>query len=310
MNRQHKKLITVLGPTAGGKTTWSLELAKKYNGEVVNCDSRQIYKWMNVGTAKEPGKWKNLNKRRAYVIEGIPHYLIDFLTPDVDFSVAEFQRRAIRRIKEIQRRGKVPFLVGGTGLYIKAVVDNMKIPQVKANQNLRDSLETKDNEELWHLLGRMDPGALKVVDPQNKRRIIRALEVCILTGKPFSEQRGMGVPIFETLQIGIRVPREELQGRINRRVQHMLERGLINEVKLLRNKGYKWDAPGMSGIGYKEMGNYIRGHMDLQEATELLRRNTSRYSRRQETWFKRDHRIKWIDDRKKAHKVVSEFLNK
>ncbi len=310
MNRQHKKLIAVLGPTAGGKTTWSLELAKKYDGEIVNCDSRQIYKWMNVGTAKEPGKWKSTGGRRAYVIDGVPHYLIDFLSPDQDFSVAEYQRRAIRRIKEIQRRGKLPIMVGGTGLYIKAVVDNMRIPQVKANQNLRDSLETKDNEELWHLLGRMDPGALKVVDPQNKRRIIRALEVCILTGKPFSQQRGMGEPIFEALQIGIRVPREELHHRINQRVTHMIERGLIDEVKELRKMGFEWGAPGMSGIGYKEIGNYIRGEMDLHEASTLLRRNTRRYSRRQETWFKRDHRIKWVEDREGAHKLVKDFLQK
>jgi len=310
MNRQHKKLVAVLGPTAGGKTTWSLELAKKFDGEIINCDSRQIYKWMNVGTAKEPGRWKSLTGRRAYIIDGVPHYLIDFLSPDQDFSVAEYQRRAIRRIKEIQRRGKLPILVGGTGLYIKAVVDNMKIPQVKANQNLRDSLETKDNEELWHLLGRMDPGALKVVDPQNKRRIIRALEVCILTGKPFSQQRGLGEPIFESLQLGIRVPRETLHERINRRVTNMIERGLIDEVKKLRQMGFEWGAPGMSGIGYKEIGNYIRGEMDLHEASELLRRNTRRYSRRQETWFKRDHRIQWVERRDEADRLVNEFLEK
>lgn len=299
-----------MGPTAGGKTTWSLDLAKKFNGEIVNSDSRQIYKWMNVGTAKEPGRWQSLGKRRAYVVEGVPHYLIDFLAPDKDFSVAEYQRRAIRRIKDIQRRGKLPILVGGTGLYIKAVVDNMKIPQVKANQNLRDSLETKDNEELWNLLGRMDPGALKVVDPQNKRRIIRALEVCILTGKPFSEQRGVGKPIFETLQLGIHVPRPELYDRINRRVEQMLDQGLIDEVKRLISRGFHWGDPGMSGIGYKEIGNYIRGEMDLHEATELLRRNTRRYSRRQETWFKRDPNIRWVHNRSQAYKLVKEFLEK
>lgn len=299
-----------MGPTAGGKTTWSLELAKKYNGEIINSDSRQIYKWMDIGTAKEPGKWKSLNGRRAYMIDNVPHYLIDFLRPNQDFSVAEFQRRANRRIKEIQRRGKLPIMVGGTGLYIKSVVDNMNIPKVKANQNLRDSLETRDNEELWHLLGRMDPGALKVVDPQNKRRIIRALEVCILTGKPFSQQRRLSKPLFETLQIGIRVPRKELHERISSRVDQMIESGLIEEVKNLRKRGFEWGDPGMSGIGYKEIGNYIRGEMDLREATELLRRDTRRYARRQETWFRRDHRIKWVDNRSQAHKLVKEFLEK
>jgi len=310
MVKAHNKLVVILGPTTGGKTTYSLELAKKYNGEIVNCDSRQIYKWMDIGTAKEPGKWKRVQGRQFYCAGNIPHYLIDFLNPNEDFSVAEFQRRALRRIREIQRRGKTPFLVGGTGLYIKAVVDNMKIPKVKANQNLRDSLETKSNEELWSLLGRMDPGALKVVDPNNKRRIIRALEVCILTGKPFSVQRGVGEPIFDILQIGIRIPRDMLHRRIDRRVDHMIENGLIDEVKTLLSKGYKWNDPGMTGIGYKQIGYYLRGDNNLEEAMQILKRDTRRYARRQETWFRRDKRIKWVDSREKAEKLVKKFLNK
>ena len=304
----HNKLVVIIGPTAGGKTTWSLQLAKEFNGEVVNCDSRQIYKYMNVGTAKEPGKWKSVGGRRYYDVDGVPHYLIDFLNPNEDFSVAEFQRRAKRRIKEIQSRGKVPFMVGGTGLYVKSVVDNMNIPKVKANQNLRESLETKNKEELWELLGRMDPGALRVVDPNNKRRIIRALEVCILTGKPFSQQRTLNEPIFDALQIGIHVPRKDLYFRINRRIDHMIENGLLDEIKDLIKRGYDWSHPGMSGIGYRQMGSYIRGEKNLNEAMEILKKDTRHYSRRQETWFKRDKRIKWSNHFTQAHELVKDFL--
>ncbi|MDD4995315.1 MAG: tRNA (adenosine(37)-N6)-dimethylallyltransferase MiaA [Patescibacteria group bacterium] len=310
MIKKSNKLVAVVGPTAGGKTTWSLELAKKFNGEIVNADSRQIYRWMDVGTAKEPGRWRRVGGRRFYEVQGVPHYLIDFLEPNRDFSVAEFQRRAIRRIREIQSRGKLPILVGGTGLYIKAVIDNMKIPKVKANQNLRKSLETKSNEELWSLLGRMDPGALKVVDPQNKRRIIRALEVCILTGKPFSEQRAMGNPIFDALQIGVRVPRPLLYERIDRRVDRMVREGLVQEIQNLLSRNFKWGDPGLSGIGYRQMGCYLRGECELRDAIGFLKKDTRRYSKRQETWFKRDSRVNWLDNYNQAKKLVQEFLQK
>lgn len=310
MTKKNGKLIVVLGPTGSGKTALSLGLAKKFNGEVINSDSRQIYKWMNIGTDKAEGQWKRLGGRRVYDINGVAHYLVDFLEPNKDFSLAEFQRRAVRKIRDVHSHGKVAFLVGGTGLYIKAVVDNMKIPKVKANQHLRESLETKDNEELWGLLGRLDPGALSVVDPQNKRRIIRALEVCILTGKPFSQQRRLGEPIFDSLQIGLMFPRDEVNRRIDIRVDKMIEEGLLDEVKGLIERGYKWDDPGMTGIGYRQIGCYLRNEVNLEEAIRMLKRDTRRYARRQITWFKRDDRIKWIDDPENAYGLVEDFLKK
>ncbi|MBU0649394.1 tRNA (adenosine(37)-N6)-dimethylallyltransferase MiaA [Patescibacteria group bacterium] len=310
MNKSHNKLVVILGPTGCGKTRISLDLAKEFNGEIVGADSRQIYKWMNIGTDKMAGKWKRVAGRRVYEADKVAHYLVDFLEPNKDFSLAEFQRRAVRRIKDIQARGKLPFLVGGTGLYIKAVVDNMKIPRVKANQHLRDSLETKPNEDLWNLLSRLDPGALKVVDPQNKRRIIRALEVCILTGKPFSTQRRLGDPIFNALQIGLRVPREELDQRVDKRVDKMVEDGLLEEVKSLLKRGFYWDDPGLTGIGYRQIGHYLQGSMNLEQAIRLLKRDTRRYARRQMTWFKRDDRINWIENNNLAFSSVEDFLRK
>jgi len=310
MNKPHNKLVVILGPTGCGKTRASLDLAKEFNGEIVGADSRQIYKWMNIGTDKTPGKWKRIGGRRVYEANKVPHYLVDFLEPNKDFSLAQFQRRAVRRIKEIQKRGKLPFLVGGTGLYIKAVVDNMKIPRVKANQHLRDSLETKSNQELWNLLSRLDPGALKVVDPQNKRRIIRALEVCILTGKPFSTQRRLGDPIFHTQQIGLAVPRPELNQRVEKRVDQMIEQGLLEEVKSLLKRGFSWDDPGLTGIGYRQIGHYLQGNMKLEQAIHLLKRDTRRYARRQMTWFKRDDRVQWIENSQSAFDLVSGFLQK
>lgn len=310
MAKKHNKLIVIIGPTGSGKTYISLELARKYNGEIVSADSRQIYKYMDIGTAKEQGQWKKIGRRRVYDIKGVPHYLVDFLEPHKDFSLAEFQRKAIRRIKEIQSRGKTPFLVGGTGLYVKSIVDNMRIPRVKANQHLRDSLETKSNEELWKLLGRMDPGALRVVDPQNKRRIIRALEVCILTGQPFTAQRGMGDQIFDCLQIGMRVPTEELNEIIDRRVDKMIEQGLLEEIKDLLKRGYGWQDAAMTGIGYRQMAPYLRGEINLEQAIRELKRDTRRYARRQMTWFKRDQRIQWADIPVMSYKIINGFLDK
>ncbi|MBU3965562.1 tRNA (adenosine(37)-N6)-dimethylallyltransferase MiaA [Patescibacteria group bacterium] len=300
-----KPLIVILGPTASGKSELALRLAKKCNGEIISADSRQIYREMDIGTAKPfqcqkskvksqkyNSKFKN-NKLKPILIQNIPHYLIDIINPDEEFSVAQYKELAIKIIRDIQSRGKIPFLVGGTGLYVSAMVDNLEIPKVKPNLSLRKKLEKMPLDKLLKKLEKLDPMTLKIIDKKNKRRIIRALEVTISTKKPFSKQREKGRPLFDVLEIGIDVPRKALYKKIDQRVNKMIKQGLVDETKKFAKK-YSWKLPSMSGIGYKQIGMYLRGEITLEKAGELIKFATHAYARRQMTWFRRDKRIKWI----------------
>lgn len=291
------KLIVILGPTASGKSALVTKLAKKFKGEIVSADSRQIYREMDIGTAKVIPKK-----------DEVPCHLIDIINPDQEFTVAEYKERGIKIIRDIQRRDKVPFLVGGAGLYIKAIVDNLKIPPVSPDKALRNRLNKKSIQELIKKLKRLDPEALLQFRIKDKCRLIRALEVCLLTKRPFSQQRVQGEPLFETLQIGLKVPRKKLYKRINERVDEMIEKGLIEEVKKLGKK-YAWNLPSMSGIGYKQIGMYLHKKIDLERAIELIKRDTRRYARRQITWFRQDKRIHWVKTKKEAEKLIRTFLD-
>lgn len=304
------KLVVILGPTASGKTNLSIDLAQKFNGEIISADSRQIYKKMDIGTAKVPGHWRRhpQTKERVFVYEKIPHYLIDFVDPGEEFTLAQFKKMATDQIYGIAKRGKLPLLVGGTGLYIHAVVDNLLIPTVPPNKKLRQSLEKKSNEKLLAMLTKFDSLTAKTVDPNNKRRLIRALEVCIWTGRPFSEQQKKGKPLFNTLQIGFQVSRPELHQRIDHRVDEMMKDGLLKEVRALVKQKYGWHLPSMSGIGYRQLGYFLRGEMPLNKALDILKRDSRRYARRQTTWFRRDQRIKWIKNKETAEEPIKQFL--
>jgi len=308
--RRLPKLIVMLGPTTCGKTSWSLGLAKKINGEIISADSRQIYKKMNIGTAKEPGEWRRDGLRKNYYIQDVPHHLIDFLDPGKFFTVAEFRDKAIKHAKLAYANKRIPIIVGGTGLYIHSVVDNLQIPRVPPNRKLRKSFEEKSASELLAWLENLDSKTAKSVDPKNKRRIIRALEVCILSGQPFSQQQEKGESIFDTLQIGIEVPREVLYERIDKRVDSMIQQGLVEEVRNLLKQKYTWSLPSMSGIGYRQFKKYFDGIDELDEVIRKLKRDTRRYSKRQTSWFKRDPRIKWFTKYEDAEREVLEFLGK
>jgi tRNA dimethylallyltransferase len=322
----HSKLIVILGPTASGKTGLSLKLAKKFGGEVVSADSRQIYKGMDIGTGKVEDK------------KGVRHYLFDVVRPDEEFTLADYKKKAVAAIRDILKRGKVPFLVGGTGLYIQAVVDNLEIPAVPPNKKLRAQFEkelaltphpsplpqgergidSRDREKVikkWYKkLLKLDPGAAEVVDAKNPRRIIRALEVCLSTGKQFSKLREKGKPLFDVLQIGINLPREKLYDQIDERVEQMIKDGLAGETKKLLKK-YSSRLPSMSGIGYKEIGEYLsqkvrksESQKALNEAAQKIKFRTHAYARRQMTWFRRDKRIKWIKNYAGAEKEIVKWL--
>jgi len=306
--QQLPKMIVLIGPTASGKTDWALRLAKNYNAEIISADSRQVYKKMNIGTAKEPGQWHWIGLHRAYVVEGIPHYLIDFLDPGKFFTMVEFRDEAIKNARSIIRSGKLPIVAGGTGLYVHSLVDNLQIPRVPPNKKLRQSLLEKSSDELMVWLEKLDPETAKSVDKANKRRIMRALEVCILSGVPFSSQQIKDPPLFDVLQIGIDVPRSVLDERISLRVEKMMKMGLLTEIKDLLKQKYSWELPSMSGIGYRQFKDYFDNKTSLEQCVENLKRDTRRYARRQVTWFKRDSRIRWCEKFDQAEDLVKDFL--
>lgn len=296
-----KKLIVICGPTASGKTDISLKLAQKFNGEIVCADSRTIYKEMDIGTAK-PTFEERLK---------VPHYLINLVDPDQEFTVAEFKNKALELINEIHAKYKNPFLVGGTGLYIDSIVDNLDIPRVPPDKKLRKELEKeiekKGLESLWKKLIQVDPNSAEFVQRKNPRRVIRALEVCLKTKKPFSELRKKGKPLFNTCQIGIKINKIELKKRINQRTEKMIEKGLVEEVKEIIKK-YPSSPPGLKSIGYQEIVSYLQKEISLEEAISLIKRNTYQYARRQMTWFKRNKDINWVKNHQDAEKIVKDFL--
>lgn len=317
------KLIVILGPTASGKSKLAVNLARKFNGEIISADSRQIYKGMDIGTAKVPISYEpkgEFTKSSIPTIQrmrgipshkGVPHYLINIVAPNKTLTLAEYQKKAISAAKKIIKKGKIPILCGGTGLYIKAVVDNLRIPEVPPNSRLREKIEKEITRKglaaVYQKLLKLDPGAKEFIDPKNPRRIIRALEVCLITKKPFSELRQKGEPIFKVLQIGLKIPTEKLRERINERVDGQIKTGLLKEVRQLAKK-YSWNLPSMSGLGYKEFKNYLAGKETLESAVETLKKNTRQYAKRQMTWFKKDEKIKWIKNEKEAERLLKNFL--
>jgi len=299
----NKKLIVILGPTASGKTSFSLKLAKKLNGEIVSADSRQIYRELNIGTAK-PVK-KQLNQ--------IKHYLIDIKNPNQHYTVAQYKRDAIRAINKIIKLGKTPFLVGGTGLYIKSLTDNLEIPEVKPDWKLRNKLESeiknKGLKSVYDRLIELDPEAAYIIDKNNPRRIIRALEIAIKTKKPFSQQRKKGQPLFDILEIGLNPGEKRLTKIINKRANKMIKTGLLKEVKRLIKK-YNKKLHTFDAIGYREIIDFLDKKISFKEALERIEKNTWHFAKRQMTWFKKDERIFWVKNYAEAEKLIKNFLKK
>ncbi|MGI6576427.1 MAG: tRNA (adenosine(37)-N6)-dimethylallyltransferase MiaA [bacterium] len=283
-------LLVIVGPTAAGKTNTAIEIAAKLSGEVISADSRQIYRYMDIGTAKP-----SLAERK-----GIPHYLIDIVDPDADFSVANFQPMAQKIINQIWEKGKLPMLVGGTGLYISAVIDAYNFSNLPANPEFRHQMRKlaldKGKHYIWHKLQSIDPVTAERLHPNDVKRIIRALEVYNFTGRTLGswEQEQPQESPYNLLIIGITRERSHLYEAINRRVDKMMEMGLIEEVHRLLKMGYSPTLNSMQGLGYKELIPYINGEISLAEAVEILKRDTRRFAKRQLTWFRRDKRVNWF----------------
>ncbi len=288
-------LIVVCGPTATGKTEIALHLAQHFGGEIVGADSRQVYRHMDIGTAKPSPSQQAL----------VPHHMIDVVEPDEPFSLSDYAGLARAAISDIRARGHLPFLVGGTGLYIRAVVRGFDLaPGAPPRPDLRQSLEQdaeRDGPLALHArLAAEDPVAAARIDPRNIRRVIRALEVTLSTGIPFSQAAGQAVtPPYTTLVLGLDGPRDLLYRRADLRVDWMVAHGLVDEVRALRARGYAPDSPAMTGLGYREFGAYLDGALTLPNAIQITKYATHRFIRRQLIWFRREQDIHWfsIDDR-------------
>jgi tRNA dimethylallyltransferase len=304
------RVVFVVGPTSSGKTALGLRLAKLLNGEIINADARQVYRDVSIGTGKPPGKRLKKGHRGMYLVEGIPHYLMDFLPPDRTYTVAEWRESAMKAIHGIIRRKKLPIVVGGTGLYVSALIDNYQFPGVEPQPAMRAAFESKSLEELVRALLTADPGAADVVDLKNKRRVIRAFEVVTFSGLKFSEARGKAEPLVHSLLVGIQRPPEELYARLGQTIDEMMAHGLVDEVRTLLHKGISPDAPAMTSIGYTDIARYLRGELSLEAVTTLIKLRTRQYTKRQITWFKRDKRIHWAKDEDQAVRLVKRGLFK
>lgn len=294
----------------------------------MSADSRQIYRGMDIGTAK-PLRDKIFNSQFSiFNSEGIPHYLIDIKNPNEDYTVADYKKDAVAAIKKILKKKKLPILIGGTGLYVNTIIYNLDIPSVPPDPKLRAELEIKLKKyglpKLFEELIKLDPEAAYIVDPKNPRRVIRALEVAIKTGKTFSGLRKRGKPLFDVLEIGIYPGKEQLARRIDKRVDEMMKAGLLEEVKNLVKKypsasseqvpsaslGTSGTPKSFDAIGYREIIECLNGKLPLEKAIELIKRNTQNYAKRQMTWFRKDKEIRWIKNEKLAFADIKKFLKK
>jgi tRNA dimethylallyltransferase len=339
------KILVVVGPTSSGKSELAVRLAGRFNGEIISCDSRQIYKGMDIGTGKIQGKWLVDNQRgragcQHYVYKKIVHHLIDFVNPKKQYSAALFQDEAKKIIADVLKRGKLPILCGGTAHWIDAVVYNQQLPDVKPNLKLRKQLEKRSADELYKRLAKLDPRRAATIDRHNKRRLIRALEIVLTTGKPVpsngaipslgsrqalrsaadegprlglrdssaSDALGLRMTPYKTLWIGVRPAQAVLEDKIKKRLKQRLKAGMVNEVKRLRGQGLSWKKLESFGLEYKFVSLYLQKKLTNDEMFEQLFTAIKQYSKRQMTWWKKNKSIRWINKSADVNKIIGDSL--
>lgn len=281
-NPNKPRVIAIVGPTASGKTSYSIDLAKKIDGEIISADSRLVYKGFDIGTAKPSIKER----------DGIEHYLIDVVEPEFEYSVGLYKKQAKEIISKIVKKGKTPIIVGGTGLYIDILLKNYDLPEIPPNRALRDELYALDADSLYEKLVDLDLSAKDLIDKNDRKKVIRAIEIIKTTGKPLNQTRGINESEYEVEWIGKNFDRKTLYERIDKRVDIMVETGLIEETKGLLEKHGR--TPNLvNTIGYREIIGYLDNKYSLEEALDLLKKNTRNYAKRQLTWFRRNEEIKW-----------------
>lgn len=293
------KLIVICGPTASGKSDLAVQLAKKLDGEIISADSRQVYKGLNIGSGKITPK----------EMQEVPHHLLDVANPKRKFTVAQFQKLARKTMQQIYARGRVPFLVGGTGFYIQSVVDNIALPEVKPNVKLRKKLEKKSVEKLFTMLKKLDPARAQTIDAKNPHRLIRAIEVIKTIGKPVPKlySNFHTYKNWSILQIGIKKSPEELKKAINKRLLKRLDR-MIAEVRSIRRRGASWKRLEELGLEYKYTAQYLQKKITREEMIHKIQIESEHFAKRQMTWFGRDKRIHWITSQREAEKLIKNFL--
>lgn len=285
-----RPLVAIVGPTASGKTALALSLASALGGEVVGADSRQVYRYLDIGTGKPTPQ------QRAQR----PHHLVDIVNPDEPFTLARYLGLARDALEDIWSRGRVPLLVGGTGLYVWSLLEGWQVPRVPPDAALRRELEARasqgERESLYQELECLDVVYARSIDPRNVRRVIRALEVCLTTGQPFSQLQHREPPGFSPLILGLTTARDELYGRIDARVDDMIKEGWVDEVRGLLGRGYSSGLPSLSGMGYRELAWHLEGRLGLPEAVARIKYRTHSFARHQYAWFRQDdRRILWLD---------------
>jgi tRNA dimethylallyltransferase len=301
------KIIVILGPTSSGKSDSAIKLAKKFNGEIISADSRQIYRGMDIGTGKVTEKEQGMAK----------HWMLNIASPKTKFSAAQFKKKVDKIIRDILKRGKLPILCGGTGFWIKAIVDNVFYPEVKPDWKLRKQLNTNSAEELFKILQKLDPQRAKSIDKKNKVRIIRAIEICkkirLVPPLPLAEENARKSEKdnnYDFLQIGIGLPKEKLHDNIERRLKQRFRSGIIEEVEKLKKQGLSWKKIQSFGLGYFWIPLYLQRKISKEELFEKVFQAEKNYAKRQMTWFRKDKKVKWLDDRKSIFAEVNAFINK
>ncbi|MDO8664841.1 MAG: tRNA (adenosine(37)-N6)-dimethylallyltransferase MiaA [Candidatus Liptonbacteria bacterium] len=302
MENSLPKIIVIVGPTASGKTDLAIKIAKKFDGEIISADSRQVYKGMNIGTGKVTKK----------EMAGIPHHLLDVASPRRTFTVAHYQKLGSAAIKKILSKGKLPIIVGGTGFYIDTLLYNYNLPSVKQNLKLRHELEKKSAEELFNKLKKLDPRRAETIDRHNKVRLIRAIEIVIATKKPVPKLalwQSQGESQYNFLKIGVKIGPKKLKERIKKRLMARFKDGMTEEVKMLRKKGLSWKKLDSFGLEYRFISRSLRRIISKKEMEETLEQEIWKYSKRQMTWFRKDKKIKWVKKESEAFRLTKPFLS-
>lgn len=300
-----QKLIVILGPTASGKSNIAVALAKKFNGEVISADSRQVYKGLNIGTGK-------ITKKE---MRGVPHHMLDVASPKRRFTASDFVKNTNETVVQIVLRNKIPIICGGTGFYIDALLGDKQIPEVPPNLKLRKQLGKKTTAELFEILKKMDPERAETIDKQNPRRLIRAIEICKAIGKvpklQIPNSKNQIANKFKIIKLGIKISNEELKIRINKRIEKWFKMGLLKEVKNLHKKGLSWKRMAEIGLEYKIVSLFLRGKISRSEMIKLMQKKTWGYAKRQRLWFKKTLNVVWsLPEIKPIEKGVGRFLKK
>ncbi|MEX0933522.1 MAG: tRNA (adenosine(37)-N6)-dimethylallyltransferase MiaA [Candidatus Paceibacterota bacterium] len=291
------KILVILGPTAIGKSDLAVELALRFDGEIISADSRQVYRGLDIGTGKITDE----------EMKGVPHHLLDVADPSTRYAVTDWKEQALKKIENVLEREKLPIICGGTGLYIQSVVDNTSFPEVKPNETLRNDLKLKTTEELFQKIEKLDPKRAKTIDRNNSRRLIRAIEIATEIGYVPDVK---AEPLFSSLQIGLTLPREKIKERIHTRLYRRLESGLIEEVQKLHDSGLSFERMIELGLEYKYVSLFLQKELTRREMETKLETEIYRYAKRQETWFKRDPRIHWLNpsNQEKIVELIEDFL--